>query len=438
MCLARKRGGISLVRCGESCYTEGAADNGRVQRRITMFSFIKKLDRQDKQALFTCFFAFFCNGTLALMMGSVMPDLKVAYNLSDTTSGLFISAHSAGNLIAGLISGLIPLWLGQKRSIFVLSGLAFVGYLMTMIAGWPAWLFLAFLLIGFGRGSVSNFDNRMVNQLSGGSPAAANLLHSCFAVGAILTPLVFLALRNAFSWQVGVGYVVLLGCVSLFNMARMQLKNDRPSPKDKQNSTLVFLKNPSFLILAAMMFCYLCSEYAINGWLVTYIQNKENLLADLAASGSNAVSYSQTMASLLWVVMLVGRLTCAMLSSKVSQKIMMMVSSIGVAIFYALMLSSTTMMMVTVSVAGLGLCMAGICPMIYSDAAIFTNTYPMATSLILGIGSAGAILMPTIVGSLAESHGFTGGMSAILVTVVLLVVFSVLNVVVKTRKPVIQ
>jgi fucose permease len=257
-------------------------------------------------------------------------------------------------------------------------------------------------------------------------------------VGAILTPLVFLTLRNTFSWQIGVGYVIVLGVLSLTNMARMQLRNDRPSLKDKQNSTLVFLRNPSFLILAAMMFCYLCSEYAINGWLVTYIQNKENLLADLAASGSDAVSYSQTMASLLWVVMLVGRLTCAMLSSKVSQKIMMMVSSFGVAIFYALMLSSTTMMMVTVSVAGLGLCMAGICPMIYSDAAIFTNTYPMATSLILGIGSAGAILMPTIVGSLAESHGFTGGMSAILVTVVLLVVFSVLNVVVKTRKPVIQ
>ena len=401
-----------------------------------MFAFIKKLDRHDKQALFTCFFAFFCNGTLSLMMGSVMPDLKAAYDLSDTTSGLFISAHSAGNLIAGLISGLIPLWLGQKRSILVLSSLAFIGYLMMTLAGWPAWLFLAFLLIGFGRGSVSNFDNRMVNQLSDGSPAASNLLHSCFAVGAILTPLVFLTLRNHFSWQVGVGYVILLGCISLANMACMQLKNDRPSPRDKKNATLVFLMNPSFLILAAMMFCYLCSEYAINGWLVTYIQNKENLLADLAASGSDAVSYSQAMASLLWVVMLAGRLICAMLSSRVSQKIMMMVSSFGVAIFYAVMLGSTTMTMVTVSVAGLGFCMAGICPMIYSDAAIFTNAYPLATSLLLGIGSAGAILMPTLVGSLAESYGFTGGMSAILVTVVLLVVFSVLNVVVRTRKPV--
>ncbi len=400
-----------------------------------MFSFVKRLDRHEKWALFACFFGFFTNGTLSLMMGSVMPDLKAAYTLSDTTSGLFISAHSAGNLIAGLISGLIPLWLGQKRSIVTLSLTIILGYGMTTLAGWPAWLFLAFLLIGFGRGSVTNFSNRMVNQLSGGSPAASNLLHACFAVGAILTPLAFLTLRNAFSWQIGVGYILLLGCLSTCFLSRMQLKNDRPSRADRKNSTLVFLKNPSFLILAAMMFCYLCSEYAINGWLVTYIQNKENLLAALQSSGSDAVSYSQSMASLLWVVMLIGRLLCAFLSAKVSQKKLMMISSFGVALFYSLMLRSTTMSMVTFSVAGLGLCMAGICPMIYSDAALFTNAYPMATSLLLGIGSAGAIVMPTVVGSLAEVFGFNGGMSAILVTVLLLVVFAVLNVTVKTRKP---
>jgi len=100
-----------------------------------------------------------------------------------------------------------------------------------------------------------------------------------------------------------------------------------------------------------------------------------------------------------------------------------------------MMLLSGNMLTVSLSVAGLGFCMAGICPMIYSDAAIFTNTYPMATGALLAIGSAGAIAMPTIVGATAEKFGFTGGMSAILVTVCLLVVFAVLNVVVKTRKP---
>lgn len=400
-----------------------------------MFSFIRKLDKTGKALLYTCFFAFFCNGSLSLMMGSAMPDLKAAYGLSDTLSGLFLSAHSAGNLIAGFISGLVPLWLGQRKSILLLSALAFLGFTMMLVWGNPMWLFVAFLFTGMGRGSVTNFDNRMVNKLSGGSPAAANLLHSSFAVGAIVTPLIFLFLRTAISWQAGVAYVVVIGCISLWNLSRMRLADDMPDRKDKTNSTMSFMKNPSFLILGMMMFCYLCSEYAINGWLVTYIQNKENLLASLASTGADLAAYSQTMATLLWVVMLVGRLICAALSAKVSQKIMMMISSFGVAVFFAMMLMSSTITMVTISVAGLGLCMAGICPMIYSDAAIFTNTYPMATSALLAVGSGGAILMPTLVGTLAEKFGFTGGMSAIFVTVVLLVVFSVLNVVVKTRVP---
>ena len=400
-----------------------------------MFSFLKKIDKNGKILLATCFFAFFCNGSVSLMMGSAMPDLKATYGLSDSISGLFLSAHSAGNLITGLLSGLVPLWLGQRRSITLLASLAFIGFTMMILFGNPVWLFVAFLFTGFGRGSITNFDNRMVNLLSGGSPAASNLLHSSFAIGAILTPMVFLLLRTHISWQVGVMYVVAIGCVALFAFSRMKLENDRPNPQDKSNSTLVFLKNPSFMILAMMMFCYLCSEYAINGWLVTYIQNKENLSAALVSSGSDPVSYSQTMATLLWVVMLTGRLSCAVLSGRISQKKLMMFSSFGVAIFYFLMLQSSTIPMVTISVAGLGLCMAGICPMIYSDAAIFTNTYPMATSLLLGIGSAGAILMPTIVGTLAERFGFNGGMSAIFVTILLLVVFATLNVVVKTRKP---
>lgn len=404
-----------------------------------MFSFIKKLARNERAILYTCFFAFFCNGSLALMMGSAMPDLKIAYHLSDTMSGLFLSAHSAGNLIAGFISGIVPLYLGQKKSIILLSSLAFIGFAMMILWGNPVWLFVAFVFTGLGRGAVSNFDNRMVNLLSGGSPIGTNLLHSSFAVGAITAPMIFLVVSRMLGWRAALGVVVAFGCVSLTNLGRMKLKQDKMDRKDKTNSTVTFLKNPSFLILAMMMFCYLCSEYAINGWLVTYIQNKESLLAGFGKTGDELTAavkaYSQSMATLMWVVMLAGRLFCAWLSTRVAQKKMMMVASFGVAIFYGLMLISSSIPVATICVAGLGFCMAGICPMIYSDAAIFTNTYPMATSFILCIGSSGAILMPTVVGTLAERFGFTGGMSAIFVTVLLLVVFAVLNVTVKTRVP---
>ena len=404
-----------------------------------MFSFIKKLDPRGRRLLYTCFFAFFCNGAVALTQGSALPDMKAAYGLSDTVSGLFLSAHSIGNLISGFIVGLLPLYLGRKRSVILLSSLAFIGFAMMCISGNPVWMFLAFVGTGLGRGAVTNFANQRANMLSGGSPIATNLLHSSFAIGAILTPMLYLVASRLGGFRAGLSVVVVMGCISLFNLSRMQLEDDRPSRKDKTNSTFVFLKNPSFLILAMMMFCYLCSEYAINGWLVTYIQNKESILAGFGKTGqelTNAITaYSQTMATLMWVVMLTGRLICAALSTKISQKIMMMVSSFGVAIFFGLMLMSGSIPMVTLAVAGLGLCMAGICPMIYSDSAIFTNTYPMATSMLLCIGSTGAILMPTIVGSLAERFGFTGGMSAIFVTILLLVVFAVLNVTVKTRMP---
>ena len=400
-----------------------------------MFSFIRRLDKTDRQVLTACFLMFVSSGFLALTMGSVLPGLSAEYGLSDSFSGLLLSLHSAGNLLAGLVSGLIPVYLGQKRSIILLSSLGFLGYSLITLTGLPALLVLAFFIIGFGRGSITNFTNRQANLLSGGSPAATNILHACFAVGAIVAPLLFHLLSTAYGWRAGILAVVLICLAVWCNLFRIRIKNDRMDRKDKTNTTLVFLRNPSFLILVGMMFCYLASEYAVNGWLVTYIQSREELLSALSAGGMSLAAFSQTMATLLWTVMLTGRLICAAIAPRFGQKKLMMIASFGMALFYALMLRAPSVQLVAVSVAGLGLCMAGICPMIYSDAALFTNTYPLATSFLLALGSLGGIVMPTLVGSLADRSGFSAGMGAIFVTIVLLAVFSVLNVIVPVRKP---
>ena len=404
-----------------------------------MFSFVNGLTKSQKRLLFTCFYAFFCNGTLSLMMGSAMPDIKLAYGLTDTVSGVLLSAHSIGNWAAGFLYGFFSLAFGQKKSVIFMDFMAFAGFVMTLLWGNPVFLFFAFVCLGVGRGSVTNFNNATVNRLSGGSPAAANLLHASFAIGAILAPMVFLVLSRAFSWRAGIGFAVACIGLCLLLLGRVQPEDPSANRAAPANRSIEFLKNPRYLVLTAMMFFYLCSEYAINGWLVTYIQNKSELLTAFHATGKaldDAVkAYSQTMATLLWAIILVGRLVCASLSAKVSQKILMMVSSFGVALFFAMMLMSASIPMVTFAVAGLGLCMAGICPMIYSDCAPFTNTYVLATSVLLAIGSAGGILMPAVVGALADRFGFTGGMSAILVTVTLLTACSVVNVALKNRAP---
>lgn len=370
------------------------------------------------------------------MIGSALPDIKSVYGISDTVSGLFLSAHSIGNIVAGLVGSVLPLYVGERKSIMSLSAMAFIGFLMMIVWGNPVWLFIAFIMTGITRGSVANFDNRMVNLLSGGSSTASNCLHATFAVGAILAPMIFLVMSRILSWRAALAAIVLFGFFSVFNFSRMKLDNEYPDRKDKANRSIVFMKNPSYLILLAMMFFYLCSEYSINGWLVTYIQNKEGLLASFEYSDEAVIAYSQSMATLFWVLMLVGRLSCAALSLRFHQKKLLLICSFGVLGFFLMMLTSSSIPMVTVSVAGVGLCLAGMCPMIYADAAVFSNIYPMAMSCLIVIGSLGSVMMNTLIGILADRFGFQGGMSAITVAVVFLMVFSVLNVIVKTRDPV--
>ncbi len=405
-----------------------------------MFSFITDLDKSRRTLLYACFYAFFCNGMIALTQGSMMPDMKAAYGLTDTMGGLMLSAHSIGNLVAGFLSGVVGVYLGRKKTVVMLSSLAFIGMFLIAVQGVPGLLFFAFILTGVGRGSVSNFNNGTVNAITGGNAAASNLLHAVFAVGAIVSPMAFLLLRNAVSWQAGVLLVVACGAISVLNLTRVTVPDDKPAKKSGagRSGGFGFMREPAFLVLAGMMLFYLCSEYAINGWLVSYIQHKDALLQNFGVTGealdAAVRAYSQTMATLLWTVILVGRLTCAWLSKRIAPKKLMLICSALEAGCFAVLLFSSTIPAVTVSVAGLGFFMSGICPMIYADAAEYTNAYPMATGILLSFGSAGGIAMPTVVGALADSYGFSGGMLAILVAIALLVVFAALNVALGGRR----
>lgn len=60
-------------------------------------------------------------------------------------------------------------------------------------------LLAAFTMTGIARGGNSNFSNTMVSTLPGDKATRGyNLLHGCFAVGALLSPLVLVFCTNRF------------------------------------------------------------------------------------------------------------------------------------------------------------------------------------------------------------------------------------------------
>ncbi len=390
-----------------------------------MFAFFRNLEPAQRRLMLTCYFSFFASGLLTLMVGSVMPDLRASAGLSDTAGGLLISSYSLGNLAAAFVAGILPLYLGRKRSLLLTLALGVLGIGLTGGSA-AGFLYLAFPLMGLAKGSLVNFDNWAVNRLSLGDAGAANLLHACFAVGAILAPLIFLLLSRLISWQAAMLFVGACFLLTLFLFTRVQVPDNRPDRHQSQVRTLRFLRDRHFQVLCLMMFCYLCSEYSVNGWLVTYIQSKESLMAAFQEPGSLS-AFSQTMAALLWSVMLLGRLIMARLSTQFNQKKLLAAGALGMTLGFAGMLCASSVPFVILFIALMGLSMAGLSPMITADAAVFTNAYPLAMGTLLAIASLGGVLMPSMVGILAERAGFQGGMAVILGMILLLLLSSILN-----------
>lgn len=378
-------------------------------------TFYSKLDKQERYILLCCFFVFAVNGLYAMILGSFLPLISDEYGLSDTMSGTLLSAHSLGNLAAGFLAGIIPVYLGRKKAIIFLCSFVVVGFSIMMITGNPVLLILAFLFTGISRGSISNFNNSVVNEVSDSSPAALSFLHSIFAVGALSAPFLVIISSRLFGetgWKVAAGVIVALALLSMVLFSRMKI--DDRTVKNAKVTSYAFLKLKSFWTGAGILFFYLAAEACINGWMVKYFVDS-NLMT---------TEYAQVLASLLWVAMLAGRLLCAYYGDFFKKGTLLLLTCSGTAVFYLLLLSTTNVRLITFAIFGVGFSMAGIYPTIIAAVGKTVRTYPMALGTLLVIGGLGAIIMPMVTGALSDAYGIFAGMSAVIVAIVFLLGFA--------------
>lgn len=384
-------------------------------------SFYAELDARNQYIIKCCFFVFAVNGLYGMILGSLLPLISSEYGLNNTVSGGLISAHQVGNLIAGFIAGMLPIYLGRKKTILFLCSFVIIGFFIMIITGNPVLLILGFLFTGLSRGSISNFNNTVVNEVSGSSPAALNILHSVFAIGALSAPFLVITctqIAGDIGWKIAAGVIIIFAVISIILFSRMEIEENFRQ-KEKRKMSYAFLKNPYFLISAGIFFFYLCAEAAINGWIVKYFVDSNIMTTE----------YAQLLASLLWVVILAGRLTCAYLGSKISKRTLLLLTSIGTACFYVMLLATQNIVIITIAIMGLGYSMAGIYPTTVSITGNIIKEYPMAMGILLVSGGAGAIMMPIVTGTLSDAYGIFAGMSAILIAISLMVVCVILNLI---------
>ncbi len=365
-------------------------------------------EKEKNKQLYMAYVIFLINGMLALSIGALLPYIREAKNLDYAFSGMLVSLHSVGNLISSFFAGASAVRFGRKNSILVFNAFLSIAYLMILVSGNMTVLVLAFLMTGLARGATSNFCNAVINDLAPGKAGIVNGLHAMFSVGAFIFPIILMGMTssNADNWFYACVLMLMMGIVSWILYFLIPVEN-QVAKKETGAIGYGFFKEPMFYLVIATMFFYLCAEQGVIGWLVTYFKD----------TGLLSPSLSQLMASVQWIMILAGRLTTAYLTTRVKKERLLPIMGIGLVAFFLLLINSHTTPWIVVGIMGFGFSMAGIYPTTVSFSGKLNQKYPLCWSFILTAASMGSILMPSIIGRIAETAGIGAGMSSVAVAV---------------------
>ena len=356
---------------------------------------MSELNRRDRNI---GFITFFLSGICTISAGIIISILQEKYNLTYGTTGSLLSFMSAGSMSASFLSGILPRKWGVRKTVLILTAGYFIGYMLTAFIGIPGVLIAAFLMIGMAKGCALNRCTVLVGNNSEDRSRGLQIMHACYATGALLCPFLITALTGIDLIMPMLG-VALCGLIfwGVYAYARLP-KKQTEKEKGAAASSHEFLRSPIFWLLAALLFCQNGAETSVTGWLVTYYRNQEILSGTLS-------SYTMTV---MWSATLIARLLIAFVVPIKNQFKALFLMGCCCTALYAVLVPIHTALPATIALFAFAFAMAGVNPM--STACLGKQISQESMAFLLPLGSAGAILMPLIIGLVADRAGLQAGM----------------------------
>lgn len=376
------------------------------------------VSKEHKNLFLIMYFAFLGNGLTSQLLGAILPFMAEEYRLSSTLQGMLISCHQVGNLCALFIAGYLPYAIGRKKSTVILDSAKSLGLLLMLITGNPFLLIIAFVFTGMGRGTLSNICNVVISEVTEKKASALNILHSCFSVGAIASPFIVMVCtrKNGGNWKLATGLILAFETVALLLIAFSRLEGKGKARQNRGENA--FFHDPRWWACVGILFLYLCGEASIIGWLISYFK----------ADGRLSPAVSQLSSSLFWVTMLAGRIACALTVERISKDRLVLLLSFAQILAFLLLLNVKGPTATVIMLLLLGLSMSGIYPTIVSMLPKQYNSSTIATGDMMAISNLGAIIMPTIVGAVAETYDIRGGIATIAISMTLMAILVIVKV----------
>ncbi len=387
----------------------------------------KEINTKENKLLRNVCYGFLVSGACSQSLGPLIPFFRESFGFGYSLSGTLLSLNSIGNLAAVLLAGVLPAYLGRRKSILITSIWMFISYFIFSISNAPSELIIiSCFLAGIAKGGVSTFSNTMVSTLNGDLAAKGyNRSHGSYSFGALISPLLLFfgaSFIADFNWRYITGILCFLALTQFVLYTKMELPQEN-TKKGVKNIDTSFLRNRNFWCGTAMLFFYISAEYAIAGWLVTYFQDTNILSADS----------SQLMSSLFWGMIFIGRLVGAKIVGKVSAVKLLLFDGVGLICSFLFMFFSKTPLTVTLGLVGVGLFCATIYPTAFSFGSKNIKGNDLGCSLMSFMASIGGILTPLLVGLIASKSGIYAGMGLVVAVVILLFITILISVFLEIR-----
>ena len=387
------------------------------------------------------FILFFLSGICAISSGVVVSILRDSYDLSFSSTGTLLSIMSAGNIVASFLAGVLPAKIGAKKAVLLLTIGYFLGYLLCAFTGIFGLLAFAFLSIGLAKGSAITNCTVLVSTNAIVRTRAMNVLHACYAAGALLCPFLIQAFLGIDAHAPMIG-IALAGLLMWFLFLVTKLPDERTSASTTTSAhanaddphadgpaatsraaaasttsagsenTFAFLRDSTFWILTALVFCQNAAEQSVNGWLVTYFKSEQILSGTLA-------NYT---VSIMWGSTLIARLLIAFVFPVKNLYKTLSIMGLGLTVLYAILVQMHTPVAASVALFLFAFAMAGVNPLAISGVGQMTSPASMGT--LLSTATCGAILMPYIIGRIGDAISLQAGMAANLVPCIGILVLS--------------
>ncbi len=338
---------------------------------------------------------FFTIGLVAAILGPALPNFSQQTGAPLAAAGGVISALFAGALIAQIISGPLNDRLGAAPLLRVGLGCVALG-MIGLASSHALWLTLASgIVVGIGHGAIDISTNVLVSVAAGAQNVIAlNLINVFFGVGAVTGPA--LASVTLAAWHTALPVIWLGAALALALIPCMIWLPALPThtaARDHEKPALTpIYRMPLLWMLGGVFFCYVGLENGMGGWISVFVQHTTT-----ASLGTGAL-----IASSFWLALTGGRLLATFFGRHLTPYGLLALGLSLIVTGAALMAVATgnlAVTMLTTVMMGLG------CGPIFPTAvALTTSGFPqrpgLAASIVIGLGSAGGIIIPWVQGQL--------------------------------------